>query len=112
MAIIRSLVAILFTSGLFQFAPALNAATRYRKEVVPPLSSDQYEEIKTLHPDPAKPVYVLLKVTVIRGDLSKVEVTESCGVPDVDRTVSNWVWNTYHYRRDLLWREIGKGPRE
>lgn len=79
----------------------MNAATRYKKEVVPPLSSEQYEEIKTLHPDPAKPVYVLLKVTVIRGDLSKVEFTESCGVPDVDRTVSNWVWNTYHYRRDL-----------
>jgi hypothetical protein len=102
MAVMNPLVVILACSFmLFQSAPKVDAASRYKKEVVPPLSSEQYEEIKTLNPDPEKPVYVHLKVTIERGDLSKLELTQSCGVPDVDWTISTWVWNTYHYRRDL-----------
>ena len=97
----RRLIAILLSLILFQSAQALRAAVRYRKEAVPQLSSEQYERIRTLQPDPQKPVYVVLKVSVIRGDVTKVEVVESCGVPDVDRTVASWVWKTYHYKRDL-----------
>lgn len=102
MAIKSPLAVILLCSFvLFQSAPEADAFARYKKESVPPLSSQQYEEIQTLYPDPAKPVFVRLKLTVIRGDLTKVEVVESCGVPDVDQTVSSWVWRTYHYRRDI-----------
>jgi hypothetical protein len=99
--LILTFVVIAFTLNLFVGTPALEAAVRYKKEIVPQLSSEQYERIRALHPDPAEPMYVILKLNVIRGDVSKVDVVKSCGVPDVDRTVANWVWNTYHYGRSF-----------
>jgi|SRR5271165_3988228 len=101
MAVMHAFVVILVSIALFESAPDVNAAARYKKEAVPPLSSEQYKEIETLHPDPAKPVDVHFTPTVIRADLTKTEVIESCGVPDVYQTVSNRVWRTYHYSLEI-----------
>jgi hypothetical protein len=43
------------------------------------------------------PAFVSLKLQVARGDVIKVGLVASCGVPDVDQFVLKWVWNTYHY---------------
>jgi hypothetical protein len=53
-------------------------------------------------------VFVGLKVHVIRGDLNQVEVVGSCGVPDVDRVVQKWVWDTYHYDRSFSGETVTK----
>jgi hypothetical protein len=106
--LILKLVVLAFAVNLFVSAPVLEAQLRYKKEAVPQLSSEQYEKIQTLHPDSATPVCVILKLHVIRGDLSKVDIVESCGVPDVDQTVSNWVWKTYHYGRNFSGEKSAK----
>jgi hypothetical protein len=65
------------------------------------LSSEQSERLKILQPDPTKPMCVTLRLNVIQGDVREVDVAKSCGVPDVDRTIGNWVWNTHHYGRNF-----------
>jgi hypothetical protein len=91
----------LFTAVLLSIAPVLKSATPFKKEVFPQLSSEQYQRIRTLQPDLTKPVYVVLGVVVVRGDVTQVNVVGSCGVSDVDRTVANWVWKTYHYGQNF-----------
>ena len=58
----------------FLVSPALEAQVVQRKEPFPQLSIEQRQRVASLHPDPAKPVFVSLKVHVSRGDLSQVDV--------------------------------------
>jgi hypothetical protein len=92
----------------FVGAPALEAQILHRKEAVPQLSSDQYQRIGALHPDAAKPVYVTVKLHVVRGDVANVDLVNSCGVRDVDQLILKWVWNTYHYDRNFSGEKTAK----
>jgi hypothetical protein len=99
----HKLVALSFVLTFFFGVQCLEAQIVHKKEAFPQLSSDQYQRIASLHPDPNKPAFVSLKVHVARGDVIKVDLVASCGVPDVDQFVLKWVWNTYHYDKRLLW---------
>ena len=96
----HKLVALSFVLTFFVGMEGLEAQIVHKKEAFPQLSSDQYQRIASLHPDPNKPAFVSLKLQVARGDVIKVDLVASCGVPDVDQFVLKWVWNTYHYERN------------
>ena len=96
----RSFKLIIFTFALaFIIAPALHAQVPHKNEAFPQLSSEQSQRIFSLHPDATKPVFVTVKLHVSRGDVTKVELLNGCGVPDVDQLVIKWVWNNYRYDR-------------
>jgi hypothetical protein len=95
--IIRKLVALTFVLTFFIGVRDLEAQIVHKKEAFPQLSSDQFHRIGALYPDPNKPAFVSLKLQVAKGDVIKVDLVTSCGVPDVDQFVLKWVWNTYHY---------------
>jgi hypothetical protein len=96
----NKLIALSFVLIFFVGVEGMEAQIVHKKEAFPQLSSDQYQRIASLHSDPNKPAFVSLKLQVARGDVIKVDLVASCGVPDVDQFVLKWVWNTYHYERD------------
>jgi hypothetical protein len=93
--------AFLLTLTFFIGARELEAQVVHKKEAYPQLSSEQYQRIESLHPDATKPVYVVLRAHVMRGDVVKVDPISSCGVSEVDQFALKWVWNTYHYNRNF-----------
>jgi hypothetical protein len=97
--LIPELVALSLVFTLFVGLEGLQAQIVHKKEAFPQLSSDQYQRIAALHPNPNRPVMVSLKLQIAKGDVHKVELVGSCGVPDVDQFVLKWVWNTYRYDR-------------
>jgi hypothetical protein len=86
--LIPELVALSLVFTLFVNLECLQAQIVHKKEAFPQLSSDQYQRIAALHPDPNRPVMVSLKLQIAKGDVRKVELVGSCGVPDVDQFVS------------------------
>jgi hypothetical protein len=96
---IPKVVALFFALICFIWVPGLDAQIVHKNEAFPQLSTDQYQRIAALHPDPNKPAFVSLKLHIMKGDVTKVDPVSSCGVPDVDQFVLKWVWNTYHYDR-------------
>jgi hypothetical protein len=91
------LVALTFVLTSSTGVHGLEAQILHKKEAFPQFSSDQYQRIAALYPDLNKPAFVSLKLQIAKGDVIKVALEASCGVPDVDRFVLKWVWNTYHY---------------
>ena len=76
------LVALTFVLTSSTGVHGLEAQILHKKEAFPQLSSDQYQRIAALYPDLNKPAFVSLKLQVAKGDVIKVALEASCGVPD------------------------------
>jgi hypothetical protein len=77
------------------FFASISTLVAQRLESCPTLSSDQYRRITEMHPNLHQKVFVQARVHTQLGEVTKVDIVTSCGVPDVDQAVKKWLWNNY-----------------